>query len=432
VKALTCPSCGGVIEIRGMQHTRSAVCIQCCTIVDTTSESLQILQKFDERMRVQPLMPMGARGKIRGAVWETIGFQVRTIVVDGVEYSWHEYLLFNPYKGFRYLTQYNGHWNDVVPAKGLPTFTTSGGRKAAVYAGTTFKHFQNASARTTFVMGEFPWQVRVGETAVCDDYVAPPHMLSSETSDGEVNWSFGEYVPGAQIWQAFQLPGKPPAPQGVFANQPSPYTGSTKAAWGRFVMLSIVWAAFLAFFTFMAQNKVAFRGNFSYSQAAPGEHSFVTDVFELGGRTSNVEVDIQTDLDNNWAYFNLALINEQSGQGFDFGREVSYYRGRDSDGAWSEGRARDSVTVPRVPPGRYYLRIEPEMDAEASRQAARGMKVDYDVTVRRDVPATGWLWLAFPLLLIPPIITSIRTASFEGQRWMESDYAPSADDGDDD
>ena len=42
-----------------------------------------------------------------------IGFERRTIHVDGMAYSWHEYVLFNPFKGFRYLTEYNGHWNDV-------------------------------------------------------------------------------------------------------------------------------------------------------------------------------------------------------------------------------------------------------------------------------------------------------------------------------
>ena len=35
-------------------------------------------------------------------------------------YSWDEYLLFNPYKGFRYLTEYNGHWNFVQVQTALP------------------------------------------------------------------------------------------------------------------------------------------------------------------------------------------------------------------------------------------------------------------------------------------------------------------------
>jgi hypothetical protein len=422
-QALLCPTCGGTVEIRGMQHTRSVVCVQCLSVLDTTTPSLQLIQRFEERVRVQPLIPMGTRGKLHGSAWESIGFQVRTITVDGVEYSWHEYLLFNPYKGFRYLTQYGGHWNDVIAAKGLPTFTTVQGRKAAVYAGTTFRHFQNAEAETTFVMGEFPWRVRVGDKAVCDDYVAPPEMLSSEMSEGEITWSVGNYVEGVEVWRAFALPGAPPPKTGVFANQPSPHAGKVAQAWQRFVLLALLWAVVVAFFTFSAQNREAYKGSFRYAQNSPGEHSLVTPIFELGGRTTNVEVELSTDLSNNWAYFNLALINEKTGQGYDFGREVSYYTGRDSDGAWSEGRARDRVTLPRIPPGRYYLRVEPEMDAEASARAAAGMSMNYDLTVRRDVPSSFWLWLALPLLVIPPVVTSIRAGSFEGQRWMESDYA---------
>ena len=40
--------------------------------------------------------------------------QARAVIVDGIAYEWHEYLLFNPWRGFRYLTQYNRAW-DVVP-----------------------------------------------------------------------------------------------------------------------------------------------------------------------------------------------------------------------------------------------------------------------------------------------------------------------------
>ena len=47
-------------------------------------------------MKIQPLIPLGSRGKIRGVVYEVIGFQRRTIQVEGISYSWHEYVLFNP------------------------------------------------------------------------------------------------------------------------------------------------------------------------------------------------------------------------------------------------------------------------------------------------------------------------------------------------
>ena len=39
----------------------------------------------------------------------------------------------------------------------------------------------------------------------------------------------------------------------------------------------------------------------------------------------------------------LALINDDTGVAYDFGKEVSYYFGRDSDGSWTEGADRQTV-----------------------------------------------------------------------------------------
>ena len=67
-----------------------------------------------------------------------------------------------------------------------------------------------------------------------------------------------------------------------------------------------------------------FTGYYKYDSNHRGEASFVTDDFELKGHTSNVELKTSTDLNNRWIYLNYALINEATGQAFDFGREVSY------------------------------------------------------------------------------------------------------------
>ncbi len=148
-----------------------------------------------------------------------IGFQVREVTTEDARYGWSEYLLFNPYKGFRYLSEYNGHWNFIRVLSALPRKSKLGSRFAVVYQGRTYKHFDKAPATTSYVLGEFPWQVTVGEFARVDDFISPPYMLSSETMSGEVSWSLGEYYTGQQIWQAFKLPGRPYPAVGVFANQ---------------------------------------------------------------------------------------------------------------------------------------------------------------------------------------------------------------------
>src|SRR5246500_358502 len=188
VKALNCPNCGAALTVRSFNTAVTIVCESCHTILDAKDPNLQILQRFKVATgEDKPLIPLGTRGKIRGVDYEAIGFERRTIHVDGMPYSWHEYVLFNPYKGFRYLNEYNGHWNDVSVLKALPTLKAYGSRPTATYLGEPYKHFQTAQARTSFVLGEFPWQVRVGESVTVADYVSPPRVLSSEQTGTEVS-----------------------------------------------------------------------------------------------------------------------------------------------------------------------------------------------------------------------------------------------------
>ena len=50
--------------------------------------------------------------------------------------------------------------------------------------------------------------------------------------------------------------------------------------------------------------------------------------------------------------------------------------------------------------------------------------MNYEITLRHDVPNYTWFWIAALLLLIPPIFVYHPRASFEAKRWMQSDYPP--------
>lgn len=417
-KALNCPHCGAAITLRALGQAVSVVCESCHSILDAKDPNLQILQTFAKTTSVdRPLIPLGTRGKIRGTDYEAIGFQRRSIEVEGIPYFWHEYVLFNPYKGFRYLTEYQGHWNDVAICKEQPIADLSG--LEAKYLGETYRHFQTADATTDFVLGEFPWQVGVGDQATVTDFVRPPRVLSREKTPDEMSWSIGEYLQGKDVWSAFHLAGSPPDAIGVYENQPSPVNANIKTMWLAFAAFVLVLLVLMIGFEIQAKREPAFTSSYTLNRGeTKGEASFVTDTFELTGRTSDVEITTSAPVQNNWIYLNYALINQDSGEAWDFGREVSYYSGYDSDGAWSEGSQTDSAIVPSVPPGRYYLRIEPEADQRHS-------AITYSVSVKRDVPVIGFYGIGLLVLLIPPIILTLRSVSFERARWSESDHPPS-------
>src|SRR5262249_27733097 len=158
-----------------------------------------------------------------------------------------------------------GHWNVVLALQSLPAANDRPGSDAPRwYEGQRYRHFQTATARTLFVLGEFPWQGRVGETVTAADYVAPPRILSAQIdAEKEVTWSLGEYISGAHLWTSFSLAGAPPPAKGVFANQPSPFT-MTGRLWRQTAVLTalaaLVWLAHMI----TAQGKSAFTQQYAF------------------------------------------------------------------------------------------------------------------------------------------------------------------------
>jgi hypothetical protein len=256
------------------------------------------------------------------------------------------------------------------------------------------------------------------------DYVSPPRVISSERTGKEVTWSMGEYISGRDIWKSFGLPGNPPERVGVYENQPFPLSADTTKIWLACVgFLVVLVLMFIAFESFAGKDRVIEDAYYVFDSSARGDASFVTDVFQLKGHTSDLQVTTQADVNNNWIYLNYALINQDTGQAYDFGREVSYYQGYDEDGSWSEGSRSDTVAIPSVPPGNYYFRIEPESDL------GRGT-IRYWLSAKRDVPQASFFGIALLALLLPAGLITWRSMNFEHLRWAESDYGGSASDDD--
>ena len=312
--------------------------------------------------------------------------------------------------------------------KTAPTESSDGQRPVVTLHDETFKHFQTTTAETVFVLGEFPWQVRVGDKAVVRDFVAPPRMLSEEHTDDETTWSLGTYLPGPQVWEAFALPGKAPQPRGVYSNQPDEFRPRAGSMAKRYLLFAAILIA-IGVLRLITASRTPVYTTPPDSLFRPGQPAeslaFVTPTFNVGGRTSTLEVRTEAKVDNGWAFFDYALVNEATGVTYEFGREVSYYHGVDSDGRWSEGSTKDRAVLPSVPAGPYFLRVQPEA------QVPTGF-LEYTISVRRDVPILTPYVLGLVLLAIPPIFMGLRAWGMETARWKESDYAPTTDDDDDD
>lgn len=232
VAGLACPNCGAAITIRAVQQTQTVVCPSCHAVLDARDQQLSVLQAYQQKMTFEPDIPLGTRGTLRGDPYEVSGFQVRSVRQNDVDYYWREYTLWNPYKGYRYLMEYDGHWCDFDITRIAPSELVSGRQPFVRYDGTTFRHFRTTTVTTVFILGEFPWQLRSGDHVTSRDFIAPPRLLSEEVSPDATVWAIGVCVPAAVIWHAFGMAGHPPPTKGVFLADTNAHTPRAKRrAW---------------------------------------------------------------------------------------------------------------------------------------------------------------------------------------------------------
>lgn len=288
--------------------------------------------------------------------------------------------------------------------------------------GRTYRHFQTSVPVTTWVLGEFPWVAKIGDTARMRDFVDPPYLASQEVTATESVWSAGEYVEPEEVWAAFAMTGYPPAKRGVAPAQPNPWSEHMGSVWASFAVAAAVCLGAFIVASTLASGASVFDGGFSVV-TGDAEKSRVTPVFDVPGRTSNLQLKINSNLDGHWAYVGMALINAETDQAYDFGSEISYYHGYEDGESWSEGSNYATVYLPSVPSGRYYLRVEPETDSPA---------LNLGVSIKRDVPLLRIPVIAILLLLVPAVWAAVRSDAFENTRWMESDHPRTSSDGDDD
>ncbi len=238
---INCPKCAGALTLHVPDETLRVACPNCNSLLDADHGKLKFLQTLAHK-QTKPAIPLGAQGTLKGERYTAIGYMERYVLYQGKAYPWTEYLLHNPSKGFRWLVNNSGHWSFVEP---LDFPTTSASKDKVNYEGRTFRKYDEGTAHVRYVVGEFPWQVTVGETVQTQDFIAPPQMISIEhsfqvkspnkPSEGkrdsrnslvaeEINVSLGTYLPIEELEQAFGLKSLK-RPWGVGTIQPAPSPG---------------------------------------------------------------------------------------------------------------------------------------------------------------------------------------------------------------
>jgi DNA-directed RNA polymerase subunit RPC12/RpoP len=201
-RSFSCPNCGASVT-PVLPDSKSITCASCGSLIDLTSGIGGQLRHAVQDEPVQPLIALGATGKLQGGDWQVLGFQHRMgrAPDDDEAFGWSEYLLYNRMGGFSFLVDSEDGWSLVAPTTGAPRLASDG--QSANHLGTRYALQYAYEARTTYVAGEFYWKVERGQTSFNRDFANGTALLSMEKSGQEITWSSGRRIDSAQVAAAF-------------------------------------------------------------------------------------------------------------------------------------------------------------------------------------------------------------------------------------
>ena len=210
-----CPNCGAPVEVT-LATTRTVVCGQCKSVVDLSQGLGGALRHYAQENGSEPQIPLGSVGNFQFGSrprlpWQVVGYVERCEVPgqadDDAEQSfWREYLLYHRTAGFAFLVDAEDGWSWSIPITGAPR--EASGDKVQ-YQGTVYRKRWDYTGRITYVLGEFYWQLRRGQSTFNTDYRGGPKRLNRETTEQggerEVVWSAGETLGAQAVSRAFRL-----------------------------------------------------------------------------------------------------------------------------------------------------------------------------------------------------------------------------------
>jgi len=419
--AMGCPNCGGPLALVAPDKAERVTCPNCNSLLDVNQGNLTYLKTLKStNADINFVLPIGAEGTFKDDVkFKIIGAVARSVDIGGETYYWHEYLLYNPSIGFRWLVQSDNHWNFVEPvnAADVAAFGTS-----ATYNGKTFKIFQDANAMVRYVKGEFYWRVEQGETVRAADYVAAPLMLSQESTKNEINWSVGTYMTNAEVEKAFGVSDLP-KPWSVAPNQP--FTGRFYYTWGLLpLFLLVVVAIFMIPIAGITSTVLKQDVSLPPMTNATAAQTVFSQPFDVKANR-NIRISASAPVSNSFAELDVDLVNDQSQEVESVNIPIEYYFGSDSDGSWTEGSKDQDATLSSLPAGKYTLRVEGTWQ---DWQQPMPISLKVEQNVNRGVN----FLCAFVVLLIVPVLGLFRKISFESRRWKDSMFTTSSSDSDSD
>ncbi|MCP5496023.1 MAG: DUF4178 domain-containing protein [Leptospiraceae bacterium] len=417
-ETIRCPSCASPLTLQGdSDKIATVVCDSCSSVVELDAGVALLTGKVKKELSKVFTFPIGAAGKLNNVDWMIVGRQRQDWKEDGEKGFDLEYLLYNPDKGYLWLSESNGHYyigepTDTAPEKSLmdihiPKTTCSIG-------GMKFRYFESGTLSLTYVDGALPWVAKIGDKVKYAEAIHPPYLYTEEnvikTKDGknfvaEVEFFKSYYIEPEVIAKAFKM--KLPPTYGVSPAQPY------KPAWkqGLLTKLGLIVGGFLwvsSCFMGMSGEEVI---NQPFAVKDLNKKEVFTKSFTTDKEDETLQITINATLKNSWTEVAVALFKESADEVIaDDDLGIEYYEGYEDGEHWSEGSKSQDIYWKIKEPGKYKLLLTIPQ-AETSENTRVNVIVQKGIRRVYMLFLLSFAWFAFPIIFL------IRKFSFETKRW---------------
>ncbi|MDO7847530.1 DUF4178 domain-containing protein [Hymenobacter sp. M29] len=412
---LNCPKCGTSITYYDVEGSEYYACPHCHAYFRWSGEAQpKVFGKYDQAPPTAPALPIGAVGTLRGRTFRVLGVVSRR-EANHPQYSWREYQLYQAdTQQYAQLAEFDGHWTFIWAASKLDADREE-------YKLGDFKIFNKYQSRVNWALGEFDWDIERDDTLHVTEYINPPRLLVQEQRGKEQNWYRGHHVAPNELAEAFHLSRSAlPHQEGTGAVQPAPGSESSSALWsltGIVVALLLLTQLVLAFWSTQPILSQTIQVEADTTASAPPGTGrvLVSPSFTLDHQTA-LEIDLKATLSNQWLELPVSLVDEQTGRGFEFTKNIEFYSGVEGGESWSEGSRDVDAVLSRVPAGRYHLNFYPFTE--------KGVSPEISVQVWADPALPSNFFVVVGLVLLLPMLQALRQHFHERNRWANSDYNP--------
>ena len=298
-------------------HSAAVVCAYCGCTIDATNKNLKVLCKADKKMKIKPLIPIGSKGTLAGG---PVGGH-RVHAAD----RWDGQLLLgriSPVQSFYRVSLADDRERPLDFPRDDPCPPDGDSGMGCARRGNV-QISRQGKAKVVYVLGEFYWRVKTGDTVSVEDYIAPPGSFAANGTRPRRSGHWEGTSRPQEIRTAFGITGEFPAPGRVAPCQPSPYSKKTSAGPAGFWRPVSCLTLLQFYFIFRAANQVLYRQEFTIHGTR--NVAYLTDLRSPQGGT-NLEFALYSPVQNGWIDAGIDLIDDSRHTSIEFEQGSSIIR----------------------------------------------------------------------------------------------------------